>query len=321
MRFTWIGRAARSASIVTAFLAVSAGAGHAADKIGVSLPTVQGPFFTAEIYGITEEAKARGYEVVILDAGGYGRPDQQVSDMQNLLAQNVKGILVDPADDTSFVGVLAEAKDAGVPVVATGAPLTGASGSVSASHCDLGKAMGKGAMELLPKGGTMAALTGPAGGFWATERWRCFKETIANANIKIVAEQTSEPDAAAGLSIASDLLQRFPDVQLLYGADDTVGVGAARAVQADNLCGKVKVLTAILGETAEELMKAGCIDYDVAQQVVSIGRGGVTMIDQLVKGQTPPQKDVAVPTVAVTPANIASVDISTFRQPHDWKMP
>lgn len=297
-----------------------AGSAIAQEKIGISLPTVQGPFFTAEIYGMMEEAKARGYETVILDAGGYGRPDQQVSDMQNLLAQGVKAILIDPADDTSFVGVLAEAKEAGVPVIAAGAPLTGADGSVSASHCDLGKAMAEGAKVLLPEGGTMAALTGPAGGFWATERWRCFKEAIAGSNIEIVAEQASEPDAAVGLGIAADLLQRFPDVDLLYGADDTVGVGAARAVQADELCGEVKILTAILGETTEELMRAGCVDYVVAQQVVTIGRGAIGMAVDMIGGTAPAVKDVVVPTVAVTPENLDSVDLGAIRQPKGWSM-
>ena len=293
----------------------------AADKIGISLPTVQGPYFTAAIYGYMEEAKARGFEVILLDAGGYGKPDRQISDMQNLLAQNVKAIIVDPADDTSFVGVLAEAAEANVPVVASGAPLTGAGGSVSASHCDLGKAMGQGAMELLPEGGTMLALTGPAGGFWAAERWRCFKEEIAGGKIEIVAEQTSEPDAATGLGIATDMLQRFPDVNLVYGADDTVGVGAARAVQAEGRCGQVKVLTAILGATTEELMRAGCVDYVVAQRVVVIGRNTIAMVEDLINGRTPPEKDVVVPTVAVTPANLDSVDQGEIRQPAGWSVP
>lgn len=293
----------------------------AADKIGISLPTVQGPYFTAAIYGYVDEARERGFEVVILDAGGYGRPDRQVSDMQNLLAQNVRAIIVDPADDISFAGVLAEAREAGVPVVASGAPLTGADGSVSASHCDLGKAMGQGARELLPEGGTMIALTGPAGGFWATERWRCFKEEIAGSGIEIAAEQTSEPDAATGLGIATDMLQRFPDARLAYGADDTVGVGAARAVQAEGLCGEVKMLTAILGETTEELMRAGCIDHVVAQRVVVIGRKSIEMVDELINGRTPAEKDVVVPVVAVTPANLDSIDQGEIRQPKGWTAP
>lgn len=299
-----------------AVLSVVGASAQTADKIGFSLPTVQGPFFTAQLYGFIEEAKARGYETVILDAGGYGRPDQQVADMQNLLAQQVKAILINPADATSFVGVLAEAKAEGVPVIAAGAPLSGT--DASASHCDLGKAMAVGAAGLLPNGGQLGALTGPPASFWATERWRCFKEAIAGGNIEIVAEQSSEPDAAVGLSIATDILQRFPDIDLLYGADDTVGVGAARAVQAEGLCGKTKVLTAILGETTEELMRAGCVDYVVARQVVAIGRGAVAMADQLIKGEVPEELAVVVPVLSATPENVDSLDLSGVRQPKGW---
>ena len=54
---------------------------------------------------------------------------------------------------------------------------------------------------------------------------------------------------AASLSLASDILQRFPSVDLIYGADDTYGVGIARAVQAAGKCGKSQgsVLSAWLG--------------------------------------------------------------------------
>lgn len=166
----------------------------------------------------------------------------------------------------------------------------------------------------------MAALTGPAGAYWATERYRCFKEGIADSGIEIVAEQTSEPDAAVGLSLATDFLQRFPDLDLLYGADDTVGVGAARAVQSNDACGQIKVLTAILGETTEELMREGCIDYVVAQQTVVIGREAVQMARALLDGETPETTDVIVPVVPVTPEILDSVDTGAFRQPKGWSL-
>jgi ribose transport system substrate-binding protein len=264
---------------------------------------------------MTEEAKKLGYDLVVLDAGGYGKVDKQVSDVENLLAQKVKAILLNPADPTSFVGVLNDAKSNHVPVVGAGMPFAGTDGSVSPSHCEIGKALAEGAKALLPNGGQLAALVGPAAGFWANERWRCFKEQIANTKIQIVAEQASEPDAAVGLSIATDILQRFPTVQVLYGADDTVGVGAARAVQANSLCGKVKVLTAVLGDTTEELMKAGCMDYVVALQVVEVGRRSVDMADKLIKGGKLEAKDVVIPVVPVTPKNLSSIDLSTIRPP------
>jgi ABC-type sugar transport system substrate-binding protein len=305
----------RTVATLTVGLMMGAAPTLAAEKLGASLPLAQGPFFTAQIYGMTEEAKKLGYDLVVLDAGGYGKVDKQVSDVENLMAQKVKAIMLNPADPTSFAGVLADAKSNHLPVVGAGMPFAGTDGSVSPSHCEIGKALAEGAKALLPNGGQLAALVGPAAGFWATERWRCFKEQIANTKIQIVAEQASEPDAAVGLSIATDILQRFPTVQVLYGADDTVGVGAAKAVQANGSCGKVKVLTAVLGDTTEELMKAGCMDYVVALQVVEVGRKSVDMADKLIKGQKLETKDLVIPVVAVTPKNLGTVDLSTIRPP------
>jgi ribose transport system substrate-binding protein len=170
----------------------------------------------------------------------------------------------------------------------------------------------------MPNGGTIAILAGPPGAFWASDRLRCFKEDIASSAIKIVAEQTSEQDPAVALSLANDLLQRFPNVDILYGADDTYGVGAARAAQGAQKCGKVKVLFAVLGEAAEEMMRAGCADYVVAQQPVLIGRTALQMADKLVKGQTLAKKLDEIALIPVTKANLDSINKVTMQAPKGW---
>jgi ABC-type sugar transport system substrate-binding protein len=57
--------------------ASSSGGGGDKGKIGVSVPTVQGPFFTAMLYGMKDEAKKLGYDLQIRDAGGYPNVDTQ----------------------------------------------------------------------------------------------------------------------------------------------------------------------------------------------------------------------------------------------------
>jgi ABC-type sugar transport system substrate-binding protein len=282
--------------------------------IGVSVPTVEGPFFTAMLYGITDEAKKLGYKVEIMDAGGYPNVDQQSSQMNTLATKQVKAILVDPADPTTIKSAVTQAQSQNVFVVGTGDPAPEAKSNVSSSHCNVGHAMAKGAKELLPKGGTVGVLAGPPGATWSTARLKCFKQDLAGGNIKIVAEKTSDPAVDEGVTIASDFLQRFPTLSLLYGADDTVGVGAAKAVQSAKHCGKTKVLTAVLGEQAEQLMKQGCVNYDVGQQTVLIGREGVRIADKLIKGQSVPQNN-EVPLVPVTEKNVNQVNLATMRQP------
>jgi len=295
---------------------------NAADKVGVSMPNIKGPWFTPVLYGISDEAKKLGYDVVIQDAGGYANVDKQVSQFQNLVVQKVAAILMDPANPASFNGAVKQAEAAKIPVIGAGSPIVAsdveANAAASSSHCNVGHELAKGAKALLPNGGTIAVLAGPAGAFWASDRLRCFKEDIAGTNLKIVAEQTSEQDPAVALSLANDFLQRFPKVDMLYGADDTYGVGAARAAQGAQKCGKVKVMFAVLGEAAEEMMRAGCADYVVAQQPVVIGRSAVRMMDALVKGKPLERKKEEVPLIPVTMANLNSLDKSGMQAPKGW---
>lgn len=295
------------------------GSNKAGGTIGVSVPTVEGPFFTAMLYGITDEAKKAGYDVTILSAGGYGKVDTQVSQIETLIAKNVDIMLVDPADPTVTRGPIERAISQGITVVGAGDPAPGANGSASAAHCDVGKDLAEGAKKLLPDGGQIGVLAGPAGAFWSTERLKCFKESIKDTDLKIITEQATDPDVAKGLSTASDFLQRFPDLDLLYGADDTVGVGAGKAVEAANKCGTTLVLTAVFGEQAEDLMKKKCVNYDVALQPVLIGREAVKLAVAIKSGDKPAETELAVPTVAVTPDNVSTVDITAIRAPEGWK--
>lgn len=309
-----------AAATALALLAINPAS--AADKIGVSMPNIKGPWFTPVLFGISDEAKKLGYEVTIQDAGGYANVDKQVSQFSTLVVQKVVAILIDPANPASFNGAVREAKAAKIPVIGAGSPIVAsdvaADAAASSSHCNVGHELAKGAKTLLPQGGTIAVLAGPPGAFWASDRLRCFKEDIAGSNIKIVAEQTSEQDPAIALSLANDFLQRFPQVDMLYGADDTYGVGAARAAQGAQKCGKVKIMFAVLGEAAEEMMRAGCADYVVAQQPVMIGRTAVQMMDALVKGKPLDKRSIEVPLVPVTMANLNAINKTGMQAPKGW---
>ncbi len=287
--------------------------------IGVSVPTTEGPFFTSMVYGIEQEAEAAGWDVKILSAGGYGNIDTQVDQIQNLISQNVDIIMVDPADPNATQPAIEQAVAAGITVIGAGDPAPGSQGYAAAGHCDVGKALAIGAGELLPDGGEIGVMAGPGGAFWSTERLKCFKDDIASTGIEIVAEQATDPDVALGLAGATDILQRFPDLDLFYGADDTVGVGAAQAVQAADRCGDTQVLTAVFGEQAEDLMNKGCIQYVVALQPTLIGREAVKLAVAIHADNAPAITDVDVPLVSITPDNIGEVNIDDIRAPKDYK--
>src|SRR3982074_1135801 len=110
-RYRAFGRVGVAGMVASIGLTLLVGqAAHAADKIGVSMPNIKGPWFTPVLYGISDEAKKLGYDVVIQDAGGYGNVDKQVSQFQNLGVLKVAAILMDPANPASFNGAVKQAK-------------------------------------------------------------------------------------------------------------------------------------------------------------------------------------------------------------------
>jgi ABC-type sugar transport system substrate-binding protein len=321
--FSSFARARLGAAILIFALGIEAGlAAGPNGTIGAAMPNTKGEWYTPELYGITDEARKLGYDVIIQDAGGYANVDKQVTQVSNLIAQRVKALLLDAADPAAFNGVVRQAKQAKIPVVAAGSPTVATDippdAAATSSHCTIGHELASGAKKLLPNGGTIAILAGPPGAFWATDRLRCFKDDVAGSNIKIVAEQTSEQDVAVALSLTSDFLQRFPAVDLVYGADDTYGVGIARGVQVARKCGQVKVLFSVLGAAAEEMMRAGCVDYVVAQQPALMGRMEVRLADQLIKGQKPVEPIIQVPLILVTRENLDNIDRSGMQAPKGW---
>lgn len=323
MKHDNFGRRVLLAITAAILLAGQAVAQEAKPTIGLSKPNLKGPYPTAELYGILDEAGKLGFDVIVQDAGGYANIDKQLDQVSNLVIKGVKAVLIDPNDPTALNGVAMQARAAGIFLVGAGVNVVASEvepdAAVSSSHCNIGRELAAGAKKLLPSGGTIGVLAGPPGSFWATERLRCFKEDIKGSNIEIVAEMTSEQDAATSLTRASEMLQRNPDLDMLYGADDVYGVGAARAAKAADRCGKTKVIFSVLGEEAEEMMAAGCADYIVAQQPVLIGRTEVRVVADLVKGIKPDPKVIDVPLIGVTKENLAQVDSSTMHPPKGWR--
>lgn len=311
------------AVVLGGILAGPAGAQDAKPVIGLSKPNLKGPYPTAELYGILDEAKKFGFDVVVQDAGGYANIDKQLDQVSNLVIKGVKAVLIDPNDPAALNGVAQQARAAGIFLVGAGVNVIASDvepdAAVSSSHCNIGRELAAGAKKLLPSGGSLGILAGPPGSFWATERLRCFKEDIGGTNINIVAEMTSEQDAATSLTRASEMLQRNPELDMLYGADDVFGVGAARAAKAADRCGKTKVIFSVLGEEAEEMMRAGCADYVVAQQPVLIGRTEVRVVNDLLKGVKLDPKVINVPLIGVTMENLDTVDKGNLNPPKGWR--
>ncbi|QWB25844.1 sugar-binding protein [Streptomyces koelreuteriae] len=83
--------------------------------IGIAMPTKSSERWIADGNNVVKELEAKGYKTKLV----YGEddPDQQVSQVENLITQGVKALIVAAIDNKSMNNVLQQAKDANIPVI------------------------------------------------------------------------------------------------------------------------------------------------------------------------------------------------------------
>lgn len=94
----------------------SGGAAKAGGKVGVSLPLLTSPFWQA--YNDYLPKTANGAGVAMLPpVNADSEPAKQLTDVQNLLSQGVKGLVISPLDSAAIGAALKQAQRQSVPVV------------------------------------------------------------------------------------------------------------------------------------------------------------------------------------------------------------
>ncbi|MGY0023820.1 multiple monosaccharide ABC transporter substrate-binding protein [Streptomyces sp. cg35] len=84
--------------------------------VGIAMPTKSSERWIADGNNVVKNLKAKGYKTKLVF--GEDDPDQQVSQIENLITQGVKALIVAAIDNKSLTNVLQQAHDAKIPVIA-----------------------------------------------------------------------------------------------------------------------------------------------------------------------------------------------------------
>ena len=106
-----------AAALIAALSCAATGDAMAQDKkfkVGVSLPELQNPFYVAMSKSIMKTFDANGIEATLLMANS--DVNEQVSQINDLIAAKVDAILVSPANTEGPAPALKTAHDAGIPI-------------------------------------------------------------------------------------------------------------------------------------------------------------------------------------------------------------
>ncbi|MFI7384660.1 substrate-binding domain-containing protein [Streptomyces sp. NPDC049813] len=273
-------------------------------KVGLSLSTLNNPFFVQIRAGAQAEARKLGVDLRVTDA--QNDASQQANQMQNFASAGLDAVILNPVDSEAAGNSVKAANDDGTPVVAVDRGVNkGKVATLVASDNVAGGVLSARTMaEKLGGKGRIVILQGQAGTSAARERAAGFAKGLKEfPGIKVVAQQPADFDRTKGLDVMSNLLQSHPDVQGVIAANDEMALGAIKALGAK--AGKSVPVIGFDGEAdGIKAVAAGTMYASVAQQPRELGEIAVRNALKAAQGEKIAGA-VKVPVKVVTEKNAA----------------
>ncbi|CAL9567018.1 HTH-type transcriptional repressor PurR [Streptomyces sp. enrichment culture] len=274
------------------------------EKVGLSLSTLNNPFFVQIRAGAEEEAEKLGVDLTVTDA--QNDASQQANQLQNFTSEGVGSIIVNPVDSDAAGPSVRAANKADIPVVGVdrGVNRADTAALVASDNVEGGRLGARALAEKLGGKGKIVILQGQAGTSASRERGAGFAAGLKEfPGIEVVAKQPADFDRTKGLDVMTNLLQAHPDVDGVFAENDEMALGAIKAL--GSKAGRSVQVVGFDG-TPDGLkaVESGTLFASVAQQPKELGRIAVRNALRAADGEKTAEM-VKVPVKVVTEENVA----------------
>lgn len=223
-------------------------------KIGLSLGTLKEERWANERVFFEEEAKKKGAIVITVDANMDA--ERQKAQINDLINQDVDVLVIVAVNDDTAAESVAEAKKAGIPVLAYSRMIKNADldAFIGFDAVKIGETLAHAAVAEIPKGNYMIINGAPIDNNAKQQRigyYNVLDPSIDKGDISIVLEEWCEnwsPEQAFSAA-ENGLIQSSNNVDAVIVSNDGMAGGVIRALKAVGLDGKVFV-TGTDGERA-----------------------------------------------------------------------
>ena len=277
------------------------GTGASGDiTIGLAVSTLNNPFFVELQQGAQEMADQLGAKLTVVDA--QNDATNQVNQVQTLVTQGVKAIILNPVDSKQSAPAAKAAEMANIPLISVDRSVEGKVAAEVASNNVSGGSLA--AIELgRATSGEVAHLKGIPGASASRDRGQGFEQGLNSGNIKVAATAVADFDRAKALNETTNLLQGHPGLKGIFAENDEMALGAIKALGAR--AGKDVMVVGFDG-TPDGLkaIQEGTLTATIAQQPKLLGSRAVEQAVKATKGE-PVQQVVDVEVKVITKQNVA----------------
>ncbi len=262
--------------------------------IGLVMKTLTNPFFIEMEKGARRAEKELGVALIVKTAAQETSIEQQIQLVNDLIVAKVEAIVIAPGDSQSLIPTLKKAADAGIKIInidnrldpqalkqasLNDIPFVGVNNEAGAYKA------GQFLADKVNAPTKAAILEGIRSADNAHQRLEGARRALSeNKHIKLVATETANWKIDEAYTVSKVLFAKYPDVRLLFAANDMMAMGASKYLQES---GKKNVKVVGFDALSEALteIKAGHLAATVDQQAAEQGYQGVVLALRLIKGE------------------------------------
>ena len=280
---------------------------------GATYWTMNNPYFVALEEGIRSSVEANGDTLISYDP--QGDVATQISQIEDLIAQKVDLIFLNPADYQGIRPALDAAEKAGIPIIVVDTPVYDiemVEQTVWSDNYEAGALVAKDLLEKMDSGGVVI-LDLPTD-VSAMERYNGFVDVLEEAGgFTILGVQNGEGSTEPSLAIMEDMIQAYgDDIDVAFGINDPSALGIYSALEAAGMANDVLIYGVDGSPDAKVMIKEGKLTATSAQFPKQIGVIAVEQAYKLLAGETI-EKEILVPVELVNSVTLSNYTLD------DWE--
>ena len=274
-------------------------------KIGLLVNSMDQPYFGQILESMTrsiEELEPYKITSVIKYSGGFD-VDQQLSLLDELLAQEVDALAMTSANSPRIAQKLKEFSARGIPVVLISSLLDDYEpfAFVGCNHVQSGRLAAGFARQITPPGSKIAVISGTLKMTGLKLRCDGFIDALRRGGRvdEVLEPLHCQDDDVIAFKMVSGLVSRHPDIDLMFLAAGGYK-GVYEALTDAGLLGKVKIIAFDMLDINKQYLKSGAVCALIDQHPSEQGRMAIRILsDYLLRRSMPENKKCYLPVEIV----------------------
>ena len=296
---------------IFAFFLASCGKSSSRTVIGVAIPGADHGWTGGVVYWAEKAAKEleKKYPDVKILVSTSADSSEQVSQIENMLVQNIKALIVLPHEPAPLAGICQQAKKQGVFLTVVDRNLAGniEDLAIVGDNAGFGRACAEEMAKQLNYKGNIVVMEGVLCDV-NTLRVNAFREVMKKyPSIKILDSQTANWNTEQGLKLMETYLGKYKHIDGVWAGDDDVLLGALKAYEES----KRKDVKLFIGGGGAKLIIKKIVDKDpmipvnVTYPPRMIAYGMEYALEKVLGKREIKEKKIVIPAEVITRENAA----------------